>query len=85
MMNKLEWRTVTRNHWTATLPGTSVYIEVHRNRSWKALRDDRPFKLTILGQQFGWPDHETLDDAQHAAEEHAKTIVRKLARWAGAR
>lgn len=82
MKTMLEWKAITRNHWRAKLPGTGLSIEVTRNRSWKTLRHDFPFRLVILGQQFGWPDYAFLDEAMAAAEKHAKVAIRKLAAWA---
>lgn len=83
-MKKIIWEQITHNHWWARLPG-DVTINVTRNRSWKAQRDDKPFKIEVFGNvwvQQHREGYEYLDEAQLAAEEAAKKIVRGLAAWA---
>jgi len=83
---KVEWRQHTPNSWSARL-GThgQVLIEVRRSRSWKSMNDDKPFKITVMGQMFGYAGYADLDDAKRGAELHAKSIVRDLAAWAKTR
>lgn len=83
-MTAIKWNQITRNHWTATLPG-GVTINVVRNRSWKSLRDDKPFKIEVFGNiwvQQHREGFELLEQAQLAAEDAARKIVRGLAAWA---
>lgn len=83
-MTAITWKQITRNHWTATLLG-GVTINVVRNRSWKALRDDKPFKIEVFGNiwvQQHREGYELLEQAQLAAEEAARKIVRGLVAWA---
>jgi hypothetical protein len=86
-MNKVVvWEQVTRNCWVANLPG-GVSIDVRRNRSWKASRDPKPFKIEVFGnvwaQQHG-EGYASLAEAQRGAEQIAKKTVRRLATWAAA-
>jgi hypothetical protein len=58
---------------------------VTRNRSWKALRDDKPFKIEVFGNIWVQQHREGyvfLEQAQLAAEEAARKIVRGLVAWA---
>lgn len=83
-MTAPNWRQITRNHWTATLPG-GVSINVTRNRSWKAQRAAKPFKIDVFGNlwvQQHREGYEFLEQAQLAAEDAARMIVRGLAAWA---
>lgn len=83
---KLEWRQLTRNCWVAYLgKHNQCSIEVNRNRSWKSLNDDKPFKITVFGKQFGYGGYADLDEAKRGAVLHAKSIVRDLAAWAKTR
>ena len=69
------WRQLTRNCWVATLPG-GVTLSVDRNRSWRALRDPRPFKIEVLGNIWAQQHREgyaTLDEAQRGAERVAES------------
>lgn len=78
------WTQITRNHWAATLLG-GVTINVTRNRSWKAQRDSKPFKIEVFGNVWVQQHREgyvLLEQAQLAAEEAARKIVRGLATWA---
>ena len=78
------WKQITRNHWVANLPG-DVTLGVTRNRSWKAQRDAKPFKIEVFGNiwaQQHREGYEFLKQAQLAAEGIAKKIVRDLATWA---
>jgi len=87
MKSLVFWKQITRNHWIAHLPG-DVTLGVTRNRSWKAQRDTKPFKIEVFGNI--WPQqhregYEVLEQAQlaaEAAEDSAKKIVRDLAAWA---
>ena len=82
--NPIVWKQITRNHWTATLLG-DVTINVTRNRSWKAMRDDKPFKIEVFGNiwiQQHREGFEFLEQAQLAAEDAARKIVRGLVAWA---
>jgi hypothetical protein len=83
-VKEVTWKQVTRNHWTAPLPG-GVTLDVIRNRSWKAQRDDKPFKIEVFGNIWVQQHREgyaSLDEAQIGAEQIAKKIVRDLATWA---
>jgi hypothetical protein len=83
-MTNIVWKQITRNHWTANLPG-GVSLGVVRNRSWKAQRDDKPFKIEVFGNiwaQQHREGYEILEQAQLAAEDIAKKIVLDLAAWA---
>lgn len=78
------WQQITRNHWVAKLPG-DVSIAVQRNRSWKALRDDKPFKIEVFGNIWAQQHREgytSLAEAQIGAEKIAKKIVKGLVTWA---
>jgi hypothetical protein len=86
-VKEVAWKQVTRNHWTAHLPG-GVTLDVTRNRSWKAQRDGKPFKIEVFGNIWVQQHREgyvTLDEAQIGAEQIAKKIVRNLAAWASAK
>ena len=83
-MTTITWKQITRNHWTATLLG-GVTINVTRNRCWKAMRDDKPFKIEVFGNiwvQQHREGYEFLEQAQLAAEDAARKIVRGLVAWA---
>jgi hypothetical protein len=84
MTAAIHWKQITRNHWTAMLPG-GVTIDVMRNRSWKAQRDDKPFKIEVFGNIWAQQHREGfafLEQAQIAAEDAARKIVRGLVAWA---
>ena len=81
---QITWKQITRNHWTANLPG-AVTLNVTRNRSWKAQRDAKPFKIEVFGNIWAQQHREgyaLLEQAQLAAEDAARKIVRGLAAWA---
>jgi len=78
------WKQTTRNHWRGAMPG-GVGLDVTRNRSWKAQRDAKPFKVEVFGNiwaQQHREGYEFLEQAQLAAEDMARKIVRGLAAWA---
>lgn len=78
------WWQVTRNSWVSILPN-GVSLTVARNRSWKANRDPKPFKIEVFGNVWAQQHregYETLAEAQLGAERIAKKIVRGLAKWA---
>ena len=84
MKKMIDWRQITRNCWVANLPG-GVSIGVDRNRSWKSLRDPKPFKIAVFGNIYAQQHregYEDLETAQAAAEQVAKKIVRGLVKWA---
>lgn len=86
MSKGVVWVQVTRNCWVAKLPG-NVSLGVQRNRSWKALLDPKPFKIEVFGNiwaQQHREGYESLAAAQIGAEQVAKKIVRRLAKWATA-
>ena len=86
-MKKVVWQQITRNCWVVRLPG-GVSLCVQRNRSWKAQRDAKPFKIEVFGNIWAQQHREgyaSLAEAQLGAEKIAKKIVHGLATWASSR